>query len=411
MRKKRQAGQAAILIIFVLGMISVLIGLSLVQTGFGESLMGRANPLSAQAFYIANSGLEEALYQLNKNSAYVGTTLFMTEGQTAVRVYKDAGQADDQRTIESEAKSGLYIRKIRATADQSSGFDYAVEAGSGGLKMANNTLVNGNVYSNSYIEGKHDCPHGSSASKIEGNASAVTNINADICISGVEQYPAPPITLPLSPQDILDFQTPLNQPGLQFGGTCNPDGSNDIDDCTKGVKENGIPVLGNIKIVGDLNVNNDLKFSGPVWTTGQLVFNSTANIGLTDTLFDNPEKEGQIVLVDKEIIVDHPNVIFQTRNGVFLLIVSTSTTACSGNDAAISIKSNTENVLFYAKNGCVLVNQNVSFNGAILGDSIKMDQYSTISYNSGLSDAKFALTDTLNLPNFGPWQTISFKEE
>jgi hypothetical protein len=406
---KNQKGQAAILIIFVLCMISVFIGISLLQTGFGESLMGRANPLSAKAFYIANSGVEEALYQLNKNSTYTGTNLTMTEGQTTINVFKDVGQADSQRTIESSAKSGLYIRKIKTTTDQSSGFGYAIEAGTGGLNMDNNTTVNGNVYSNDGIQGKNSNCGGSGSSKINGNGAAVNNIN-DVCVTGTSSSSSPSITLPVSPTEIQTFKNYVSTKTI-FNKNCNPTGLGGTNDCSVGVKENGTPVIGNTKIIGNLTVNNNLKFSGPVWVTGQITFDSTANVGLTDTLFNDPKKLGQMVIADQEIIVNKPNVTFTTQNGVFLLLLSTSPTNCSGNNGAISLKQNTSNVLFYAKYGCVQVNQNVSFNGGIIGDSINMQQNTSIDYNSGLATAKFSLTDNINLNYTGPWKTTSFKEE
>ena len=71
-----QLGQAAILIVFVLGMISLLIGISLSKTGFLASIMSRTTAASSQAFYAANSGVEDALLRasvdksLGVSSAY-----------------------------------------------------------------------------------------------------------------------------------------------------------------------------------------------------------------------------------------------------------------------------------------------------------------------------------------------------
>jgi hypothetical protein len=60
--------------------------------------------------------------------------------------------------------------------------------------------------------------------------------------------------------------------------------------------------------------------------------------------------------------------------------------------------------LFYAKNGCVRVNSNSTFHGAILGIGIRVDNNSTVEYDPALQTAIFGLTRD------GGWQTLSFEE-
>lgn len=217
---KNQNGQAAILIIFVLGMVSVLIGLSLTQTGFRESIMGRTEAGSAQAFYAANSGVEEAFYQIGLNSSYgVGAPatfeLDVGNGKASVTV---SGTTED-KTIESVGTDGQYVRKLKVIVQNTSlkpGFENAIHAGQGGFELnqnsiitgydhINNERVDGNVFSNRSVLGDstaHDddgCKGkltGSghspgSSSWIFGSVWAVENIgrltenpNSGMCISG-----------------------------------------------------------------------------------------------------------------------------------------------------------------------------------------------------------------------------------
>ena len=80
------------------------------------------------------------------------------------------------------------------------------------------------------------------------------------------------------------------------------------------------------------------------------------------------------------------------------------------NNTAIDLQSNTQDVLFYAQNGCVLVNANVIFNGALIGEQVKMENNTTVNYDQNLSKARFLLTDISNLTKSGPWVTNLFTE-
>lgn len=445
MKSEKQKGQAAILIIFVLGMVAILIGLSLAQTGFRESLMGHKEAGSGKAFYVANSGVEEGFYQIGQDADYgVGTPatfdLLVGDGKAQATVYGTT----EEKTIESVGTEGVYVRKLKVIAKNTSvkpEFENAIQAGQGGFELRNNTRItgkggtSGNVYSNTFVKAaKNDCTKKSS-SIINGSVWAVDKIDklADTdsgpCIikdaysdslnycfvKGVSHSPnlpsvncpssnpwmnAPkPESLPLPDMELDFLKNYLAKKGKIFSGDCILDGSGGPADCSGGTN-----VIGEMVITGNLEKKSNLniKISGPVWVQENITLDSLGSVNLTPEIKDI----SQIIFSDG-VIVSSSNVSFGSNGNAFLLFISTfkplSGDLCDA--PAISISSNNNSVLFYATQGCVEVNANGTFHGAILGEKIRVINNSTIEYDPALQMAIFGLTKS------GGWQTISFQEE
>ncbi|MFH1971262.1 MAG: hypothetical protein ABIJ05_02665 [Patescibacteria group bacterium] len=447
---KNQKGQAAILIIFVLGMMTLLIGLTLIKTGYGESLMGRRISQSTKAFYMANSGVEDALFKIATSGfGYPDSESFEINFEGGKAKVKVSATGKDERIIESVGIYANYLRKIKVIALNTSlkpGFLNAIHAGLGGVELRNLTLVagkddaDGNVYSNSYIKGaKNDhtstgeCKNASSI--IDGSAWAHTNIeklaenDSGVCINkdahaenlnncyinGIPFSPntvssecpsgnsltneeAPDIlSLPDMGVDIM--KNYLSSKGTIFAGDCILDGSGGPRDCSNGTK-----VIGNLIIAGNLIKPSNLSFniSGPVWVKGNITLNSLGAIGLTSDI----KEISQIVLTSGKII-SNSNLAYNSNGKAFLLFISEyqSTNSNICDDPAITISSNANSVLFYSKVACILVNANSTFHGAILGEAIRVDNNSTVEYDPALQNAIFGLTKS------GGWQIVAFAEE
>lgn len=462
----KQKGQAAILIIFILGMVSILVGLSLAQTGFGESIMGRTETASAHAFYLANSGVEDAFYRINHGFGEGSYDFDLENGHVDVTI-TSVPEKEDHKIIETTGTHQNYVRKIRVEAKNTSllpGFAHAIHAGLGGAELRNNTVVTGmdgepgNIFSNSFVKGaknaydfKNDECH-NSASAVWGSVWAVGEImklaenDTGVCImeearagSLVECFikgnsyslddsqtpncdslggwekaedPLDPEPLPNMGVDELEKRFKEENWGTPWPGDCVIDGG--ISDCSEGDN-----VIGDMIIQGDLikPSNTDLYFSGPVWVEGKIILNS---LGTVSPEADPKIKVSQLIVAEEQIQVDS-NIIFdpyinpelaEGENKIFLLFISeydptvedpTLTELCD--DPSISLSSNTESVLFYATEGCVEITANSTFYGAILGERILVDNNSTVEYDPDLQTAIFGLTTT------GGWQTISFKEE
>ncbi|MDD2753239.1 MAG: hypothetical protein PHT44_01385 [Candidatus Portnoybacteria bacterium] len=120
---------------------------------------------SAQAYYAAESGIEDSLYRLIKNKSYsASTTLPVGAGSAAIAI-SDVGT---QKYILSKGQERGHFRSLRAklnTGGQniSASFSYGVQVGRGGLKMDNGSQVEGNIFSNGPILG-------SAGATVTGNA-------------------------------------------------------------------------------------------------------------------------------------------------------------------------------------------------------------------------------------------------
>lgn len=455
---KHNSGVAALLTVFVLGLISLLIGVSLLQTGYDSSLRGRNQAGSLDAFYAAQSGMEEAILQIGTHGygwpAEQSFTLNVDAGTADVRVW---GDSEDQRYIESVGTYGNKIRKITAEIQNTTlkpGFANAIHAGAGGIELRNQTLVTskdgsgGNIYSNNFIKGAKndftassgDCKNAASAvdgsvwahtfiDKLGTNDSGVCVLreahaeNLNFCyakdglfspnsplascptLGTYTNEPAPDI-IPLPNMGVDNLKYYLNAKGSIWSGDCVADGSGNSTDCT-----NGTFNLGNIIVTGTLTKpsNVDLRVTGPVWIKEDITFESLGSIKPATNITD----VSQIILSDG-IITSESNMTYGKNVNAYLLLISTydpgvdTDQVCneeSGVASAITISSNSESVLFYSMHGCVKVNANSQFHGALLGEGIRVDNNSNVEYDPDLQTAIFGLTSD------GGWKVVDFMEE
>ena len=200
--------------------------------------------------------------------------------------------------------------------------------------------------------------------------------------------------------DIKDY---LNSKGEVFPGNCIADSSNSALDCTKGTG-----TIGSLIITGSLTIpsNETVRISGPVWVKDTITINSNVIMGLDPSI----TTISQIVLTNK-LLTSNSNVTFNSNGSAYLLFISTLdpreddptlTNLCSM--VSISVYSNTNSVLFYAPKGCVLINPNATFHGAVLGEKIRVENNSVVEYDPALASAIFGITSG------GGWQTKTFME-
>lgn len=375
-------GQAAILIIFVIGMVGLLIGMSLSKTGFGESIMGRGVAASTYAFYVANSGIEDAFYKIQAsedeefgNPGPENYTLEVGEGIAKITVRTDG----DERVIESTGQYKNFIRKIRVVAYNTTitpDFARIIQAGTGGIEIGNTVNILGrdkftgiqfpvSIYSNSFVRGTRNgnnsepnCDSPNANTQIYGNVYAVTEIEKinpgtgpcidfDAFAGSLKEcriygkaYSADGIisnvTCPYNElcDPLLDPETckapeviPLPNIGanlikqyLQTHGEYF-DGNCTIggaNDCSTVI--DGRNILGNMIIDGDLDTvsNQTFYLKGPVWVTGDARFRSNQTINLDPEISD----ETSLIILTSGKIITESNVVFTSDGYSFLLLAS-----------------------------------------------------------------------------------------
>lgn len=454
---KKQRGFAALLIIFILGMVSILVASGLILTGYNESQMARSGASGTSAFYVANSGIEDAIYKLNADPNYTATVPFeldVSTGKAKYTVVLPASGNNKERIIDSIGTMGPYVNRIHAVVENTSvkpGFEYAVQGGTNGVEISN-SKVEGDVFSNGYIKGNkasvqaNACKTtGTDRAWITETATAVDTIgkldtnDTGVCISGdaIASYlkecyvvgtrtspnavdsncagnvtppvisPAPtPVPPPMSDADIQSVKNYLTHKGTTFSGSCTIDGTSHMTNC--GGTSN---TIGNSIITENLTVssNNILKISGPVWVKGSITFNSNVSITITATT-------GQIVITDQPL-TSSSNTAFDHNGNAYLLFISTYTAYPSPlptpppdpssafcDTPAITISSNTSNVLFFTPAGCALINSNATFVGSLVAEKVKIINNSTVTYDANLANAVFSTSQA------GGWQIASFSQ-
>jgi hypothetical protein len=143
---KKEDGNAMIFAIVVI-LVIFIIGASLVFLSENETRKSvRSNKQNA-ALYIADGGIEKAIWELNRSASYAGeSNITLGNGKFTVSVSTPAGQPN-QRQIISTGQVGLYWRKIKALCEKIPGsitVNSALSCG-GNVNMGGNASVAGST--------------------------------------------------------------------------------------------------------------------------------------------------------------------------------------------------------------------------------------------------------------------------
>lgn len=383
-------GGIALITLLVIAIFGVGIMITLSVVAVGESKMAGAASASEQTFYAAESGINEALIRLIEHP--VPTPFSFTLQNTDINVNVAPNPANPyQRIITSTAEDGSgKIRTVRIIANTSSyagGFDFAVQAGSGGIFMDPNSYIVGKVYSNADIIGGNNArvysdtiaginvpaeiriagPHTlenvdilrenslgnilndptagnayshSIKNSVMGQNAYYQNVigqvkannGADSCTEG-ENGPHcfdNSANLPTRPLPITDADIQLWKDQITASG--NPELSPNPGDCPIAFAENTYCVnnsdviLGTQKINGDLFLGNGrtLTLTGNVWVTGDIIMNNNGIIRIHPDM----GAASVVFLADETIDISNNYSVFGSGEpSSFLLMLSAKTRA------------------------------------------------------------------------------------
>ena len=403
--KRTQAGFAALLAtVIIFGVLLVVIGSLGVITINGQKVI-RDTAYSAQAYYAAESGLEDTLYRIITEKKYSTTNDFQAgSGQVNISVADNGSQ----KTITTQGeKSNLFrnLQAVLATNTDEISFHYGVQVGAGGLLMSNNSRVEGNVYSNGPVSGGNGASitgdvwvaGGKTLSRtVVGGDARAYNITScpitgdayyqtisDSSVGGVSHPGSPDPAeeaLPISPEQINVWKA-QGEAGGVHNGNYTISGTS--------------AALGPKKIQGDLIVTNGarLTVTGTIFVSGNINISNNAWV----IQGDNYQDASAVVLADGFISVSN-NAVFQTSSsGAYLLFLSTRT------GGAITIANNANAVIFYASQGSITVANNAHLKEAT-GYQITLANGSVVTYESGLASARFSSGSGAS------WQISSWEE-
>jgi len=109
----KQKGTIALISLLIITAVALAIGLSLNLLGLDEMRMGFRESKSSEAFYGAESCLEEALMRLKRDANYSGGTLQIGNGSCNIVITVNGSQ----RTITVSGTVNQLIRKIQTVVN------------------------------------------------------------------------------------------------------------------------------------------------------------------------------------------------------------------------------------------------------------------------------------------------------
>jgi hypothetical protein len=312
------------------------------------------------------------------------------------------------------------VRTVQIVANVSSfagGFDYAVQGGTGGIFLDNNSLIIGDVYSNGDILPAS----GGARGDVQGDAWAATfstidrvtatgdmhadnitrstiggaafyqTIDISTLVQGNSCNPTPtfncfpgspdpnPRPFPIDDSDVQTWKDDITNTGTTL--SLNP------DDCpvayqvgTYCVTSNA--TLGNSRIPGNFYVGNGatLTLTGNLWVTGKIILNNNGTIRLDPSLGGN-----SVVVIADDIIDVNNNYTIQgsgdPRSFIVMISMSTSFDLAA---PAIYASNNSDSIVFAALHGMLKVKNNGALNAAA-AESLFLEPNSTVTYNPFLA--------------------------
>ena len=151
-KKNTQKGQVIILNTLLFFALSSIIIFAVTAPVIASYQTTKSFFKSKQAFMVANSASNEAIYKLNTNKQLASSeTIYLSQGTAQITVADVAGG----KTISINSNVDSYQRNYALNIVVTDGvsFNYGVQVGQGGFNMSGGAGIIGNVYSNGDIIG------------------------------------------------------------------------------------------------------------------------------------------------------------------------------------------------------------------------------------------------------------------
>ncbi len=436
---QKNRGAAMMIVVFFFMFISLTILIGIITPVVREFKIVGVNLNSKQAYFLAESGTEDAFYRI-KNNQTIGTseTLTLGSGSETTTIATLVG---NNKQITSLGDFSTYQRKVSLMLTQGEGavFKYGTQAGQGGFVFQENSFVRGSLYSNGNIVGSNGAyitgdafvagttgsisnmcvggtAQGSSCSGASvGDAHAHTVTNSTVtgviyCQSGsnnntscnTSQTDPVEEPLPISDSDITTWET--DAADTAHGGTT----------ITGNVTISTPTTMGLKKIVGNLTISDILTITNTIYVTGNVIINTVSGGGSTTLpsikLDSSYGATSAIIIADGYIIVNN-GVAFQNSGtaGSYILLLSNSTcdesvstSPCFGHNA-IDVSNNSDISIVNAQKGTVYFSNNASVKESV-GKKIVLKNNVGVSYGSGVINVGFTSGPS------GSWNLDSWKE-
>ena len=367
-------------------------------------------PRSAEAYFVAEGGLEDALYRMKKGMAISPTETITLNGYSASTTILTASGST---TISSVGDRAGFIRKMSAKLTPGAGvvFHYGVQAGEGGIFMENSSSIAGNVFSDGPItaqsdnlikgdaisagpSGLIDNIHATSSAYAHTIQNSIVDKNAyyttitNTTVSGTS-YPGSAdqttASLPISDAQIAEWEATAAS-----GGVISSHCPYEVDDDL---------TIGPKKINCDLDIKKDntvVTLTGHLWVKGKITVRNRSTVKIAPSLGNQSVQiiaDDLVNTTDKSSIELQNESVFQGSGSAnsYILVISMNKSAETGGDkqAIIAHNSLSGAVLLYAPHGEVLLQNSIQIKEAT-GWKLHLKNSAQVIYESGLANLLFS---------------------
>lgn len=408
---KDQKGVASLVITLMVLSVMLLLMISIYVAAFYEQEAARNTVNSYQAYYAAESGLEDMILRLREDWPRANpNTIIIGEGGATVSV---SNISDGARIISAKGSSGGSARRVEMVEEMitdSISFFYGAHAGIGGLILENGSDIIGEVYSNGDAEIRNTSSVIGSikvalnGASLAGGGSVSGDAYVDYCenvnIGGTLYYnsqfgcSAASTTSPLA-SEIATASLPISSEKINSWKQEALDGDVYSGDLVIGGWDS--EVLGPALITGDLLLSGHgvLEMNGTLWVSGQVRISDQAEIKLSP---DYDTKSGLVISDGPMSLEDSGKGNGSGGIGSYLGFISTY---ASG--TAISIMDSFDADILYANNEEVLI-ENTSNLKEVSGYRLHLANNAELVYETELENVAF-----VGGPH-GSWIVKSWKE-
>jgi hypothetical protein len=412
-----QSGQAMLTAVIFFLFISMTVVLGMASPIIKHVRISNAMITSKASYFLAEGGIEDVLYRLKSGKQVAASETLSGGSGTATLLTTDTATG---KQIISTATTNSLVRKMQMSVVLGDGiaFHFGIQAGNGGFSLSNSSSVTGNVYSGGTVSGSGNYIYGDAISS--GASGLINNIHAtgtayahviqnstidkdayyqtltSSTVTGTRYSGSadqPTVALPISDDQITDWETQAVAGGTMSSGACDSYSSS-TNTCTLTSSK----TLGPLKIPFNLVIKSSsgvLTVAGPLWVVGNITTQTGPTIRMSSSLGSSNVAivaDNQSASTTSSIINIGQTTVFQGSGAVgsFVFMISQNGSAENGGSTdAISMSQGASALVAYASHGQISLSQSVSIK-AITAYKIVLSQSANVTYDTGLASALFS---------------------
>ncbi len=217
-KTNNQSGAAMLTSVIFFLFITLAIISGLVGPTVSEFKSASFNLNSKKAYFLAESGGEDAFYRIKNNMTISDNENLILDSNSATTTILDDGFGSKSLVSLGDVSSLQRKTSITIQAGAGSSFNYGVQVGDGGLILENSSSVSGNVYSNGPVSGSAGVNTGNvTAPSLVGSVTVSRNVSPntaiDIAINASGKYL---YALNEGYFEIIDINNPANPQNIKL---------------------------------------------------------------------------------------------------------------------------------------------------------------------------------------------------